>query len=222
MAEFLTSNTISYYIENIFKEAAGEILILFPYLQLSAGFYDLLKESSNRGISIVLVYSNEDLLTEEKLLLGELANLEIYHSENLNAKCCCSEENVIISSMDLHNYTDNNSLEMGVLFNKTEDSALYRRTCNEIKSIIGSSMNMNIHKRPVDQIIEPAVKVKKIYHGFCIKCAMPVSYNTDNPYCRSCAPISDAADEGRYCHLCGLPASTRKSSPVCGVCIAEV
>ena len=102
VAEFLTTNGISFYIENIIKEAKAELYLFMPYLQLSREFYEALKDASDRGVSIIIVYANEDLHTEEKMKLGELENLEIYHSENLNAKCCCSEENVLITSMDMH------------------------------------------------------------------------------------------------------------------------
>ncbi len=225
MAEFLTLNGISFYIENIIKESKSELLILFPYLQLSHEFYEALKDSSERGTPISIVYVNEDLRTEEKLMLGDLQNLEIYHSENLGAKCCCNEDNVLITSMDIHKYTPSESLEMGVLFNKTQDSDLYKKTYNEIKSIINSSKNMNLHKRPVEELVEPRIKVKKIYHGFCINCAMPISYSMNNPYCRMCSKksdiISDSGKRGNYCHLCGTSTSTTSGSPICDVCKAE-
>ena len=223
MAEFLTTNGISFYIENIIKEAKDELYLFFPYLQLSREFYEALKDTSERGVPIIIVYANEDLHTEEKMILGELVNLEIYQSELLNARCCCSEENVLVTSMDIHQLSSNDNLEMGVLFNKSGDNDLYKKVYAEIKSIITSSKNMNLHKRPVEELAQPQIKVKKIYHGFCIKCAMPISYNPVNPYCRRCVPESDAAkikDEGEYCHLCGMPASTTGNAPVCGVCKA--
>ncbi len=225
MAEFLTTNAITFYIENIIKEAREELFILFPYLQISREFYDVLKESSDRNISIIIVYANEDLRTEEKLKLSEIDNLEIYQSENLNTKCCCSEANILLSSMDLHQLVLTDSLEMGVIFSKNSDNDLYKKAYSEIKSIIGSSKNMNLHKKAVEELIQP-VAVKKIYHGFCIKCAMPVSYNIAKPYCRSCAPKSGAgevADEkGEYCHLCGTHFSSELNSPLCITCKTEI
>lgn len=226
MAEFLTTNAILYYIENIIKESEEELCIFFPYLQLSREFYEALQGASERGVPVIIVYANEDLHTEEKFKLGELENLEIYQSETLNAKCCCSEKGVLITSMDMHQLSSGDNLEMGVLFSKNKDIDLYKKVYGEIKSIIASSKNMNLHKRPVEELAQPQaqVKARKIYHGFCIKCAMPISYNIANPYCRSCMPKSDAVkntEKGSYCHLCGTPASTADSSPMCDNCSVE-
>lgn len=226
MAEFLTTNGISYFIDKMIQDADVELYFLFPYLQFSEEFYDALKTSSDRGVSIIIVYANEDLRTEEKLMLGEIVNLEVYHSQVLNAKCCCSEETAIITSMDMHRFTAPESLEMGVLFNKIQDNDIYRKIYNEIRSVISDSKNMNLHKRPVAELDQPVIKENRIYHGFCIKCAMPISYNPDNPYCRRCAPKSNSAVasdyEGGYCHLCGTEVPTGKDSPLCDACRIEL
>lgn len=226
MAEFLTTNALVYYTENIIEEAKEELYILFPYLQLSREFYEALKNLSDRNVPIIIVYANEDLHTEEKLKLSEIENLEIYQYENLNAKCCCSESNLILGSMDLHQLVLSDSLEMGVLANKQNDGHLYKKIYNEIKSIISSSKNMNLHKRAVEELAQPSVAMKKIYHGFCIKCAMPISFNLDKPYCRSCTP-KDLAEEtgistGKYCHLCGTIQEKNLNSPLCDTCQVEI
>lgn len=224
MAEFHTANGISFFIENIIKEAREELYLLVPYLQLSRELYEALKASSERDVPIIIVYANEDLHTEEKIKLGELVNLEIYRSENLNAKCCCNEENVLFTSMDMHQLSLNDNLEMGVVFNKSSDNELYKKVYGEIKSAITASQNMNLHKRPIEELVQSRIKVKKIYHGFCINCAMPISYNIVNPYCRSCAPENDEAKtgyKGNYCHVCGAPAATSPGSPLCDVCSTE-
>jgi hypothetical protein len=225
LAEFLTTNEIIYYTEKIIKESREELYILFPYLQLSREFYEALKESSDRNVRITIIYSNEDLHTEEKLKLSEIENLEIYQYENLNAKCSCSESGLLLSSMDPHQLTLSDSLEMGTFAGKLSDPDFYRKTYNEVKSLISSSKNMNLHKRAVEELIHPAAG-KKIYHGFCIKCAMPVSYNIEKPYCRSCTPKVGIAETekitGKYCHLCGTIPEKKLNSPLCETCQAEV
>jgi len=226
LAEFLTTNAIAYYTEKIIKDAVKELYILFPYLQLSGEFYQAMKESSERDVQIILIYTNEDLQTEEKLKLSEISNLEIYKSENLNAKCCCSETEVLFSSMDPHQLSVSDSLEMGVLFNKSNDSDQFKKVYNEIKSLVSSSRNMNLHKRAVEELVQPPVTSKKIYHGFCMSCAMPISYNPEKPYCRSCAPKPDSPDaglnNGLYCHLCGTIPEKEFNPPLCETCREEI
>lgn len=225
MAEFLTTNEIIFYTEKIIKESREELYVLFPYLQLSREFYEALIESSDNNVPIIIVYSNEDLHTEEKLKLSEIENLEIYKHENLNAKCCCSESDLLLSSMDPHQLVLPDSLEMGIRADKSGDPDLYKKVYNEIKSLISVSKNMNLHKRAVEELIH-TVPAKKIYHGFCIKCAMPVSYNSEKPYCRSCNPKPGIAETenstGKYCHLCGTFQEKNLNSPLCEDCQAEV
>jgi hypothetical protein len=226
LAEFLTTNAIVYYTENIIKNAREELYILFPYLQLSREFYEALKESSDRNVPIIIVYATEDLHTEEKLKLSEIENLEIYNCENLSAKCCCSDSSLLFGSMDFHQMALSDSLEMGILLNKLDDADLYKKIYNEIKLIIGSSKNMNLHKKAVEELVHPAVALKKIYHGVCIKCAMPVSYNLDKPYCRSCTPKNPEEETevtaGKYCHLCGTIHENYQNSLLCDTCQEEV
>jgi len=225
VAEFLTSNGISYYLEKIIREAREELYILFPYLQMSRELFELLKETSDRGVPVIIVYANEDLHLDEKLKLGGLGSLEIYQSENLNAKCCCSEKSVILTSMDIHQFTAFETLEMGVAFTRSGDNDIYKKTYGEIKSVITSSKNMNLHKRPVEELIQPSVKVKKIYHGFCIICAMPVSYNIEKPFCRNCASKhgvnGEASDKAGFCHRCGTPFKVGINKPLCETCVNE-
>ncbi len=226
MAEFLTTNALIYYTENIIKEARKELFILFPYLQLSREFYEALKESSDRNVPIIIVYSNEDLHTEEKLKLSEIENLEIYKYENLNAKCCCSDSNLLFGSMDFHQLTLSDALEMGILANKVNDADLYKKIYNEIKSVINSSKNMNLHKRAVEELVQPEAAVKKFFHGCCIKCAMPISFNLDKLYCRSCTPKEVGTETEmitfKYCHLCGTIQEKNINSPLCGTCQEEI
>ncbi len=220
MPEFLTTSGISFYVEKIIREAKDELNLLMPYLQLDRPFYEALKVSSENCNSLVIVYASEDLYPEEKNMLAEFNNLEIYNSVNLNARCCCNEENVMITSMDIFRSGDSESIEMGILINKTDDTDLYKKTYNQIKAIVNSSDNMNLHKRPVDEIDRPSVKIKRAYHGFCINCAMPISYNLNKTYCSNCASESNkSSKEGEYCHMCGMKFHVNADSPLCDNCV---
>lgn len=226
MAEFLTTNAISSNIENIIKNAKTELYLLMPYLQLSGEFYDVIKEASDRGVSIIIIYANEDLYTEEKDKLSELINLEVYNFENINAKCCCSENSFLFTSMDLHQFTVNYNSEMGIIFDKNKDNDLYKNAYNEIKKIISSSRNMNLHRKPVELLYQPSVKLNKVFHGFCIRCAMPISYNIGSPYCRNCTSRTDLKSDKplveNFCHVCGSEIKVTAGSPLCERCKMDV
>lgn len=219
MTEFLTANGISFYIERIITEAKNELYLLMPYLQLTRDFREALEKASANCISMIIVYSNEDLYPEEKEVLSRFKTLEIYNSQNLNARCCCNEDLVLITSMDLFKNGDSEIIEMGILIRRESDPELYKKIYGEIKSIVNLSDNMNLHRRSAGEGGMPDVKIKKAYHGFCIKCAMPVSYNLNKLYCSGCVSKTDNnGEDGGYCHMCGIHSDTTKEAPLCRNC----
>ena len=72
MAKFLTTNGISYYIEEIIREAKSEIVLLSPYLKISTNLFDRLKDADRKSIKITLIYGKDELsYDQEKMLLLE-------------------------------------------------------------------------------------------------------------------------------------------------------
>ena len=74
-------------------------------------------------------------ITERKQL-DSIENLTLYYYQNLHAKCYFNETEMVITSMNLYEFSERNNREMGLLIKKTEDSEIFNDTVNETHSII--------------------------------------------------------------------------------------
>lgn len=222
MAEFLTTNGTSYHIENIILEAKKELYLVSPYLQLSKNFFDRLKDASDKGIKIKLIYGKDQLNPAEKAKLSELKNIDQYFCENLHAKCYFNEQTMVITSMNMYEYSEKNNREMGVLIKKDTDVNLYQKAYEETTSIIKSSQKVDLKPAAFTQ---KTIKPKRPVRGVCIRCHAEIRYNIQRPYCPECLRIWEAFSNPDYvekfCHACGKPEDTSMYKPLCYECFME-
>ena len=146
MAEFLTTNGTSYHIENIIIGAKRKLVLVSPYLQLSKTLFERLKDAANRDVSIRIIFGKDDLKPNERNSLAELKNLELYYFENLHAKCYFNEFEMVITSMNMYEFSEKNNREMGVHIIKEKDNELFDKAVAETISIIQSSERIQLSK----------------------------------------------------------------------------
>jgi phosphatidylserine/phosphatidylglycerophosphate/cardiolipin synthase-like enzyme len=113
MAEFLTTTGVSHHIENIIKTAKKNLYLISPYLKLTKNFYERLKDASDRGVVIEIYYGKNELDFTEKQKLNQLRNVQLFFSANLHAKCFYNEETMVITSMNMYEFSEKNNREMG-------------------------------------------------------------------------------------------------------------
>ncbi|MCR9015765.1 phospholipase D family protein [Aquiflexum gelatinilyticum] len=150
MAKFLNTDLINEWIPKLISEAESELIIIVPYIKTSDRIFKYLWEANKRGIAITLIYRENKLSQTEKDKLYSLDNLNLMHHPNVHAKCYYSENYLLITSMNLYEYSEKNNREMGVLLHKVnlsssnfmsnEDSDdIFQDAIAEIKTIINSS-----------------------------------------------------------------------------------
>lgn len=139
MAKFLTTVGNSFYIEQIILNAEKNLTLVTPYLNLSKNLIERLTDADKENIKITLIYGKSELNKTEKKKVESLNNIEIYFCENLHAKCYLNEQSMIITSMNLYEFSERNNREMGILFEKEKDSQIFKDTLKEIESIKNSS-----------------------------------------------------------------------------------
>ena len=66
MAEFLTTYGTSYHIENLIIEAVSQLTLVSPWLQLSKTLFERLKDASNKGVKIKIIYGKDELKPMKK------------------------------------------------------------------------------------------------------------------------------------------------------------
>jgi hypothetical protein len=231
MAEFLTTHGTAFHIENIIARAKRRLVLVTPYLQLSRTLYERLRDAAGRGVRITLAYGKSALSADEQASLSQLRGLSLYYSENLHAKCYFNEERMVITSMNLYEFSEKNNREMGVLV--SSDEKVYADAAAEVQSILAAAEAQSVaragqHGRVARRADRPATQPRR--HGarrdaFCIRCARSIRYDPDLPYCDRCAEVWSAFENPDYvervCHSCGRDARSSMNRPLCYACYRE-
>lgn len=226
MADFLTTKGVSHHLENIIISAKYRLTLVSPYLQISKTFYERLRDASNRGVKVIIVYGKDDLKPNERNSLAELNKVELYFFENLHAKCYYCEDKMVITSMNMYEFSETNNREMGVLIDRINDKMLFENAVRETESIINSSERIHLGRvsRPNYSNHEQhqANKVNKTYRGYCIRCQVRIQFDPAKPLCPDCyftwAQFSNPNYQENVCHSCGEFSETSMAKPLCRHC----
>lgn len=229
MAEFLTTNGTSYHIENIIIGAEKKLVLVSPYLQISKTFFERLKDASNKNVEIKIIFGKDELKPNEKNSLAELKNLELLFFENLHAKCYFNEKEMVITSMNMYEFSEKNNREMGVFITRLNDKNIFEKAVNETLSIIQSSEVIQLAKtkrKLFENKNNSNEKTKrKPTRGYCIRCEERIQYDTEKPYCWNCFAIWSQFENPEYeenvCHSCGEFEPTSMNRPECYNCFIE-
>lgn len=226
MAEFLTTSGTSYNIENIIIEAKNKLVLVSPYLQISKTFYERLKDASNKNVAIKIIYGKDELKPNERNSLAELKNVTLFFFQNLHAKCYFNENKMVITSMNMYEFSEKTNREMGVLIDRSVDRELFDKAVNETLSILQSAEPQQLKKTERQTIpeLKPATngqtkaKYKTQIRGYCIRCETRIDYDIDKPYCPDCfatwAQYENPDYEENVCHRCGEYEETSMNKPL--------
>jgi phosphatidylserine/phosphatidylglycerophosphate/cardiolipin synthase-like enzyme len=208
MAEFLTTSGISFQIENIIKTSKTSLYLFTPFLKLTKNFFERLKDASERGVVIQIFYGKNELNADEKQKVAQLKNIQLYFSENLHAKCYFNESTMVITSMNMYEFSEKNNREMGILVYKTSDPQIFQDAIAEAKSIKASS--------------KPETLKSNEESGYCIRCHEKINFNPSKPLCFLCYQEWDiwanSSYPEKYCHACGSEFNGTIDDPLCEVC----
>jgi hypothetical protein len=236
MAQFLTTHGTAFQIENIVAGAKRRLVLVTPYLKISRTLYERLRDAAGRGVRTTLVYGKSALSADDEEALSELRGLSLYYSENLHAKCYFNEDQMVITSMNLHEFSEKNNREMGVLVTSAEE--VYTAAVAEVQSILAAADSQPLARRghlvgearPImPQRPARAVSRARAYgsrgHAFCIRCARSIPYDPEMPYCDRCAEVWSAFEnpdyQERVCHSCGRETRSSMAKPLCYSCYRE-
>ena len=139
MAKFLTTVGNSYHIEQIILHASESLTLVTPFLKLSTNFIERLSDADRKGIKTTLIYGKSELAPAEEARLRSFSNLEILFCKTLHAKCYHNNDSMIITSMNLYEFSEKNNREMGILIDKENDKEIFQEALAEIESIRNAS-----------------------------------------------------------------------------------
>ncbi len=173
---------------------------------------DRLSDANGRGIKILVIYGKDQLKPGEKDQLLKLKNLSLLFCENLHAKCYFNEDNMVITSMNMYEFSEKNNREMGLLINRASDSEAFSNAVKEIQSIQQASVategvvaqqnKVKVFDSPKNPVYRVEVPIEipkkptfdildKIGHalglseesGYCIRGGEKIPFDPARPFC---------------------------------------
>lgn len=234
MTEFLTTAKTTAAIEDVIRHADEWILLISPYLKFDENFKRRIE--SKRGLGrVTIIYGKTELRTSDERWLVSQSWIERRFCKTLHAKCYLNEREAVLTSMNLHKYSQENNHEMGIRVSRNEDEGIYGEILDEAREIKRDSKVMGeVPKSLQDQSTSPVHAGKKelarpssravqiVESGYCIRCCKDIFPDPNKPYCpthyRSWNRYKNRGYAEKHCHLCGKEHSTTMAKPVCRVC----
>jgi phosphatidylserine/phosphatidylglycerophosphate/cardiolipin synthase-like enzyme len=238
MAKFLNTSKAYAAIEDIISKASNRVVLISPYLQIPETLLKRLKYIDGKGIKIIVVCKKDDLKADVRSDLKQLKKLELRFDEHLHAKCFYNEESMVITSLNLYEYSQQHNREMGILLSLKDDPDVFNEARNEAEFIVSEAEKGSLIRSVFSEVVKDAKSIldstvkddsrttrRTSKPGFCIRCGTPIPYNLDSPYCRDCwekwkegGGNPDYRERDGKCHACGEPALTKMAKPLCDSC----
>lgn len=218
MAKFLKTADIRSALDSIIRKADKQVTLISPFIRISVPLFQTLKIADSRKVRIRLVYGKKkELDSDVRSQLEQLDNLSLAFLQNLHAKCFFNEKQVLVTSLNLYDFSEQN-VEMGILINAKDESALF--TDNE------AALFRDVTKEAEDICTKLAEKVQlrdskieKVGKGI-IKVGKLVSDSITEDDSRTPSKtrtMSRTKKEG-HCIRCGIPIPYDLVKPYCLDC----
>ncbi|MCU0355653.1 MAG: phospholipase D family protein [Cytophagales bacterium] len=138
MAKLLKTNGISHHLDQIIDGAKEKLYLVSPYLKFNERIRKSLEDADRIKLDFRIVYGKDDLLPKEKEWIRTLESVKLECCTNLHAKCYLNENEAVITSMNLYDYSQVNNQELGVYITRKNDFELYKDLHDEVLRMIRS------------------------------------------------------------------------------------
>ncbi len=232
MAEFLITRGIAHRLEEIIKNAAERLVIISPFLRIPDDMKALLEDQDRMKIDIRVIYGKNELQPEENNWLESMTSIRTSFCKNLHAKCYLNENEALLTSMNLYEFSLANNNEMGILVTREHDPELYDKIYQESMRLVRISDEVRVTVArivPPDGGREPSearkdrqIQQTKPTKAFCIRCKADIPADPVKPYCRNCYTswnrYKNNNYEEKHCHTCGNDHTATLLKPLCRAC----
>ncbi|MBA3827493.1 MAG: hypothetical protein H0X33_01005 [Taibaiella sp.] len=233
MAKFLNTKKSVSEIEDLIKDAGQTLILISPYLKLSKDFKELLSYRNSKDKITTVIYGKVDLNPDELKFLESLQFVILKYKDDLHAKCYLNDEKMIITSLNLYDFSMNNNKEMGVLIEKTNenDRELYEEAFKEVDYINTTSQRFayKTETTPQDQSSrvtskesekartsdhKPAKNIQS-KNGYCIRTGVEIPFGIEKPMSgeayKSWSKFGNKDYPEKFCHFSGEPSEGKTS-----------
>lgn len=141
MAKFINTRKAVSEIEDLIRNAGEGLILVSPYLKLSKDFRELLAYRNSKDKITTMVFGKQELKPEELHFLQGLQFVILKFHEDLHAKCYANDEKMIITSLNLYEFSMANNKEMGVLIDRNDpaDAQVFKDAMDELEFIKSTS-----------------------------------------------------------------------------------
>jgi phosphatidylserine/phosphatidylglycerophosphate/cardiolipin synthase-like enzyme len=220
MAKFINTRKAVSEIEDLIRNAGEKLTLVSPYLKLSKDFKELLKYSNNNDKVTTVIFGKQELNPDEMKFLQDLRFVILKYNEDLHAKCYSNDDKMIITSLNLYEFSMANNKEMGVLIDKNDpmDTQLFEDAMKEVDFINQTSQKFNVGvPKPIINYKLTDTKQKQAGKntGFCIRTGVQIPFNIEKPMIfdafKSWSKYGDPEYPEKFCHFSGEPSNSETS-----------
>lgn len=214
MAKFLNTRKAISEIEDLIKNAGEKLILISPYLKLSKDFKELLTYRNNKDKITTVIFGKQELNPDEMKFLQGLRFVVLKYNENLHAKCYVNDDRMIITSLNLYEFSMANNKEMGVLVDKndSEDIQLFKDAFAEVDYISETSQRFEFGTQKPNRNNgwfdnKVASKGEPKHVGYCIRTGVEIPFNIEKPLSyeayKTWSQYGDVNYPEKYCHFSG-------------------
>lgn len=219
MAKFLNTTGVSYHLEELIKGTKDRLILISPYLQFNDRIKEHLNNLNIQKRDIRIIYRENKLQLEENNWLESQIGVRTSICKNLHAKCYLNENEAIITSMNLYEFSQQNNNEMGIHISKAQDPDLYNSAFEEAQRLLTISEEIRVTVKKVTpdtpaktESRKPEIKLpfpisNQKQNGFCIRTGVSVPFNVEKPMSyeafKSWNKFGDPDYPEKYCHFSG-------------------
>jgi hypothetical protein len=220
MAKFLDKEKAVSALKDLIKNAGERLILISPYLKLSKDFKELLTFRNSKEKITTVIFGKQELNPDEMKFLQGLRFVILKYNENLHSKCYLNDDKMIITSLNLYEFSMANNKEMGVLIDKNDlsDQELYNEAYNEVDFISKTSQSFELSiPKPVFTVKQSEPKAEKSKEksnnsnnepmGYCIRTGVQIPFNVEKPLSydayKKWNEFGDPDYSEKYCHFSG-------------------
>lgn len=213
MAKFLNTRKAVSEIEDLIKNADQRLILISPYLKISKDFRELLDYRNKKDKITTVIFGKQELNPDEMKFLQGLRFVILKYNEDLHAKCYLNDNKMIITSLNLYEFSMANNKEMGILIDKTDtnDTQLFDDALKEVDYIDQTSQRFEFGT------VKPTNKKQQSGqgNGFCIRTGQPIPFDIEKPMSydafKRWDEFGDIDYPEKYCHFSGEPSNGETS-----------
>jgi phosphatidylserine/phosphatidylglycerophosphate/cardiolipin synthase-like enzyme len=222
MAKFINTRKAVSEIEDLIKNAGEKLILVSPYLKLSKDFKELLTYRNSKDKITTVIFGKQELNPDEMKFLQSLRFVVLKYNEDLHAKCYLNDDKMVITSLNLYEFSMANNKEMGVLIDKNDpaDTQLFEDAYKEVDYINQTSQRFELNAPKPIFSKQPDNKYPKENNnsfqgnkpnGYCIRTRVEIPFNPERPLSYDAYKIwneyGDPDYPEKFCHFSGEPSN---------------